>query len=73
MRSVADELRIEDQRAVAAMTAAERVELAIRLGNESLAVYMATHGVDRKTALHRIRARSQHGRRRCRCLESAPA
>ena len=69
MRSVADELRVEDQQAAAALTVAERVQLALRLGEESLAIYMAYHGVDRDTALERFRIRNQTGRRRCRCLQ----
>ena len=68
MRSVADELRVEDQQAVAALTVAERVQLALRLGEESLSIYMAYHGVDRDTALQHLRTRNQTGRRRCTCL-----
>lgn len=47
----------------AAMTPAERVALALRLGEEGLATYMATHGVDRRTAIARIRATHRLGRR----------
>jgi hypothetical protein len=48
---------------VAAMTPAERVALAMRLGEEGLASYMATHGVDRRTARTRIKATRRPGRR----------
>jgi hypothetical protein len=47
----------------AAMTPEERVALALRLGEEGLATYMATHGVDRRTAIARIRATHRLGRR----------
>jgi hypothetical protein len=69
MRSIADELREEDERAVAALTVAERVQLALRLGEESLAIYMAYNGVDRDAAMQHFRSRNQTGRRRCRCLQ----
>ena len=69
MRSVADQLRREDEQAIAALTVAERVEMALRLGEESLAIYMAAQGVDRDTALRELRKRNQIGRRRSRCLK----
>ena len=47
----------------AAMTPDERVALALRLGEEGLAAYMATHGVDRRTAVARIRVTHRVGRR----------
>jgi hypothetical protein len=51
----------------AAMTPAERVALATRLGEEGLASYMATHGVDRPTALARIKKTRRAGRRHSAC------
>lgn len=48
---------------LAAMTPAERVALAVRLGEEGIASYMATHGLDRQTAIARIRATRRVGRR----------
>jgi hypothetical protein len=45
------------------MTPAERVALAVRLGEEGIASYMATHGLDRQTAIARIRATRHVGRR----------
>jgi hypothetical protein len=47
----------------ARMTPDERVRLALRLGEEGLADYIAIHGVDRLTALARIRATHRVGRR----------
>lgn len=49
---------------LAAMVPGERVALALRLGEEGLAVFMATHGVDRQTAIARIKATRRLGRRR---------
>ena len=48
---------------LARMTPAERVDLAIKLGEQGLADYMATYGVDRRTAISRIRATRRLGRR----------
>jgi hypothetical protein len=50
-------------RRLAAMTPAERVALAERLGEEGIAAYMATHAVDRRTAIARIKATHRLGRR----------
>jgi hypothetical protein len=47
----------------AALTPAERVALAERLGREGLASFMTTHGVDRTTAIRRIKATRRLGRR----------
>jgi hypothetical protein len=69
MRSVADALREESQHAVARLSIAERMQLALRLGEQSLELYMAYHDVDRARALKAFRARTQAGRRSCRCLQ----
>jgi hypothetical protein len=56
---------IDEARAarLAAMTPGERVALALRLAEDGLATYMATHGVDRRTAIARIKATRRLGRR----------
>ena len=54
---------------LAAMTPGERVDLALRLGEQGLAGYMATHGVDRQTAVARIQATRRLGRRRSACAD----
>jgi len=46
-----------------AMTAAERVALAERLGVDGLAAFMATQGLDRRAAVQRIKAANRRGRR----------
>jgi hypothetical protein len=64
MRSkAAADLRRRQFERYAAMTPDERVALALRLGEEGLATYMATHGVDRRTAVARVRVTHRVGRR----------
>lgn len=53
----------QQRRQLAAMTPADRVTLAVRLSEEGLASFMATHRLDRRTALARIRATRRLGRR----------
>ncbi|HVG54539.1 MAG TPA: hypothetical protein VM846_08930 [Vicinamibacterales bacterium] len=48
---------------LAAMTPAERVALAARLGEEGLASYMTLHRLDRRAAVARIKAARRLGRR----------
>jgi hypothetical protein len=54
---------------LARMTPTERVELAFKLGEQGLAAYMATHGVDRQTAMARIRVTRRLGRRPSACAD----
>ena len=61
--AVAHAVSEEQREQLAAMTPAERVALAVRLGEEGIASYMATHGLDRQTAITRIRATRRVGRR----------
>lgn len=67
--SVATDVTRERARRLAAMTPAERIALARRLGDEGIAAYMASHGVDRRTAIAKIKATHQVGRRPSRCAE----
>ena len=61
--AVAAAVSQEQRERLAVMTPGERVALAVRLSEEGLASYMATHGVDRQTAITRIRATRRLGRR----------
>ena len=61
--AVAHAVSEEQREQLAAMTPAERVALAVRLGEEGIASYMAMHGLDRQTAIARIRATRRVGRR----------
>jgi hypothetical protein len=67
MRSVADEVRRQRQAALCALADAQRVDLALRLGDEDLAAYCAAERLDPGTARQRLRARRQLGRRPSRC------
>jgi hypothetical protein len=68
MRSkVADAVARERRARLAALTPAERVALAARLGEEGLATYVTTHGVDRRIAIARIKATHRIGRRFSAC------
>jgi hypothetical protein len=49
------------------MTPDERVAMAARLTEASLTSYMATHGIDRRTAIPRIKATHRNGRRHSAC------
>jgi hypothetical protein len=60
---VAHAVSQERREQLAAMTPADRVALAVRL-DQGLASYMTTHGVDRQTAIARIRATRRLGRPR---------
>jgi hypothetical protein len=69
MRSrVADELRREQLEEVMRMTPAERVELAVRLGERGLTDFMTARGVTRDEAIAQIRRQRQTGRRHSRCM-----
>ena len=59
MRSVADGLRLETSDAVAKLSIPQRIELALRLGDEDVARYQSAHDVDEanaRRALSRARA-----------------
>lgn len=64
MRSkLADELRREQRERFAAMTPEKRAAISERLGDEWIANYMSSHGVDRGTALRAVRRSRRAGRR----------
>jgi hypothetical protein len=60
--SVADQLRREQQRALACKTPAERVALALSLGRRDLKIFMAKSGLDEASARRELRRRRQLGR-----------
>lgn len=62
MKSIADELRSETAATVRRMTAAERIALALALGDDDLSLYMRTSGLSRDEALMRLRAQRARGR-----------
>ena len=70
MRSVADVLKAEACQTLAALTAAERVRLALRLGARDLEAFRLAHDppLDRAEAARVLERRRQEGRRPSRCL-----
>jgi hypothetical protein len=61
---VAEEARQDLDRRIAAMTPAERIELAFAMGEEDLVLYCAANQLTREEALARIRIERQAGRPR---------
>lgn len=62
MRSIADDLRAESRRDDTGRTPAERIELALRLGEEDVALLSAARGVPLEEAARRIARSRQTGR-----------
>ena len=71
MRSVVDLLRAEDREAVLALTADERVRLALALGERDLETFRLAHDppLTRDEAVRRLERQRQSGRRPCPCIE----
>jgi hypothetical protein len=71
MRSVADDLRDEDRRALRALSADERLKLAFALGEGDLHAFRLAHDppLSRTEAARVLERRRQAGRRACRCIE----
>lgn len=72
MRSAADELKSRSARQVEALPPAERIRLALALGDDGLAVFRAACGIDREEARRRLRRQRQVGRRASGCLALPP-
>jgi hypothetical protein len=70
---LAEQLRQESAAAIAAMTPAERVELAFELGRRGVEMYMSVHHVDRDTAARELKRASRAGRRYSRCMDDDPS
>lgn len=68
MKSVADELRNRDREAIQQLSVDERIELALKLGDEDLALFCRYQGVDRETGLRLLQRRRQAGRRPSKCM-----
>lgn len=62
MRSVADDLRRESARELARLSPAERIALALQLGDEDVALYRAAHHVGDAEARATLRRARAHGR-----------
>lgn len=72
MRSVADELRAEDRQALHTLGAAERVALALALGERDLEIFRAARHPPLSPAEARrlLDRQRQRGRRRSGCLDA---
>ena len=68
--SVAEEASRAERARVAALSASERVALALALGERDLAAWCAARGVDRETGRLELERRRQAGRRPSRCIEA---
>ena len=74
MRSVLDEVKAEERRSLAALTPAERVALALRLGARDLETFRLAHDppLTVEEARRRLRRQRQLGRLPSRCLQEPP-
>jgi hypothetical protein len=60
--SVADVLRDRTAERVLALSVSDRIALALALGDDDLALFVRSSGLDRATAKRRLRAQRHHGR-----------
>jgi hypothetical protein len=70
--SVGDDLRTRTHRRVLEMAVAERIALALSLGDQDLALFVAASGLSAEEAKQRLRTQRQRGRTPSACA-SAPA
>lgn len=68
MKSVADELRAELREELCRLSVDERLELALRLGEEGLELFRQANGLDRETAVRLLQRRKQAGRTPSKCM-----
>jgi hypothetical protein len=68
VKSVADDLRAEQQEKMRHLSVQERLDLAFRLGEESLELFRQANGLDRKTAIRLLQRRRQAGRTPSKCM-----
>ena len=64
MSSVADDLRARTLALVQELSVSDRIALALSLGDDDLALFVRSSGLDQEAALHRLRSQRAHGRRR---------
>ncbi|HET7343369.1 MAG TPA: hypothetical protein VFL90_18020 [Methylomirabilota bacterium] len=72
---MADDVKVAQRRALAALSAEERVRLALRLGARDLETFRLAHDppLDPAEATRRLRLQRQRGRRPSACLRERPA
>jgi hypothetical protein len=61
---------MQDRAAVGRLTAQERVELALRLGEQDLELFCAARQLDRATGFHLLRRQRQEGRVPSLCMSA---
>jgi hypothetical protein len=66
MKSVADDLRRQTLQSASLLTAAQRIALALRLGDDDLALYRRMHGLTEEAARASLRRARVVGRVRSR-------
>lgn len=68
MKSVADDLRDELREEMRRLSVDERIQLALRLGEEGLERFRQANGLDRETAIRLLQRRRQAGRTPSKCM-----
>ena len=68
--STADSLRETERRRVAALSASDRVELALQLGERDLTLYSQSHVISLNEARREMDQRRQARRRKSACIEA---
>jgi hypothetical protein len=66
--SAADALRNDERKRAAALSASNRVELALRLGERDLSLYSQSHGIALETARREMDLRRQARRCKSACI-----
>lgn len=69
MTSVADALRADTRRRMAALSADERLRLALALGDDDAAAFAASHGVSLDEARRVLSRSRRQGRRPSACMD----
>lgn len=72
MKSVADTHRVERASDEAALTVAERVALALELGDQDREIFRLSAGLSEEAALRELRRRRHIGRVPCSFFEEKP-
>lgn len=67
-----DEFREQTIRHVLSLPVADRIALALQLGDDDLRLFVSTSGLAPAVARQRLRAQRQHGRAPSRCADVGP-
>jgi len=63
MKSIADQSRVDTLHATSQTTASERIELALRLGDQAIDIFASANNVGKDEARRVLRRNNQLGRR----------